>query len=158
MSTFVTLSSGRICLRRWREEDREAFAVMNADARVMEFFAGRLSRAERRDGRWYREAYQRMRFWLMGNRGPWSSAFHRLRRICGSTIQRPFYSLRGNRLASRLRALGIRLRDGGGPVGACLRLRDPRAFRSRLFYVCDEPPLASSDGTAWNAPRSCGRF
>jgi RimJ/RimL family protein N-acetyltransferase len=46
MGTFVTLSSGRICLRRWRNADRGAFAVMNADARVMEFFAGRLSRTE----------------------------------------------------------------------------------------------------------------
>ena len=46
MSAFVTLSSGRICLRRWRDEDREAFAAMNSDARVMEFFPGRLSRVE----------------------------------------------------------------------------------------------------------------
>ena len=46
MSAFVTLSGDRVCLRRWRDEDREAFASMNADARVMEFFRGRLSRAE----------------------------------------------------------------------------------------------------------------
>ena len=46
MSDFVTLSSGRVCLRRWRDEDREAFAAMNSDARVMEFFPSRLSRVE----------------------------------------------------------------------------------------------------------------
>ena len=46
MSVFVTLSSGRVCLRRWRDEDRDAFAAMNSDARVMEFFRGRLSRVE----------------------------------------------------------------------------------------------------------------
>ena len=46
MSAFVALSSGRICLRRWRDEDREAFAAMNSDPRVMEFFPGRLSRVE----------------------------------------------------------------------------------------------------------------
>jgi len=46
MSAFVTLSSGRVCLRRWRDEDREAFAAMNSDARVMEFFRSRLSRVE----------------------------------------------------------------------------------------------------------------
>jgi RimJ/RimL family protein N-acetyltransferase len=46
MSAFVTLSSGRICLRRWRDEDRDAFAAMNSDARVMEFFRSRLSRVE----------------------------------------------------------------------------------------------------------------
>lgn len=46
MSTFVTLSSGRIRLRQWRDADREAFAAMNSDARVMEFFRSPLSRAE----------------------------------------------------------------------------------------------------------------
>jgi len=46
MSAFVTLSSGRICLRQWREQDREAFAAMNSDPRVMEFFRSRLSRIE----------------------------------------------------------------------------------------------------------------
>jgi RimJ/RimL family protein N-acetyltransferase len=46
MGAFVTLTSGRICLRRWREEDRQAFAAMNCDARVMEFFPGRLNRRE----------------------------------------------------------------------------------------------------------------
>lgn len=46
MSASPTLSSGRLHLRRWRDEDREAFAAMNADARVMEFFRGTLLRAE----------------------------------------------------------------------------------------------------------------
>jgi RimJ/RimL family protein N-acetyltransferase len=46
MSALVTLSSSRLCLRRWREEDREAFAAMNTDTRVMEFFRSSLSRAE----------------------------------------------------------------------------------------------------------------
>lgn len=42
----MTLSGDRVCLRRWRDKDREAFASMNADARVMEFFRGRLRRVE----------------------------------------------------------------------------------------------------------------
>jgi RimJ/RimL family protein N-acetyltransferase len=46
MSASVTLSNGRVCLRRWRDEDREAFAAMNCDARVMEFFRSCLSRVE----------------------------------------------------------------------------------------------------------------
>ena len=46
MSAFVTLSSDRICLRQWRDEDRDAFAAMNSDARVMEFFARPLTRVE----------------------------------------------------------------------------------------------------------------
>lgn len=40
------LSGNRLLLRRWREEDREAFAALNADPRVMEFFPSRLSRLE----------------------------------------------------------------------------------------------------------------
>ena len=44
MTASMTLSGDRVRLRRWRDEDREAFAAMNADARVMQFFRGRLSR------------------------------------------------------------------------------------------------------------------
>jgi RimJ/RimL family protein N-acetyltransferase len=40
------LRTERLWLRRWLPEDREAFAGMNADPRVMEFFPGTLSRAE----------------------------------------------------------------------------------------------------------------
>ena len=46
MNAAVTLSGDRVCLRRWRDSDREAFAAMNADARVMEFFPNRPTRAE----------------------------------------------------------------------------------------------------------------
>ena len=46
MSPFTTLSSNRMGLRQWRDEDRGGFAAMNADARVMEFFPSRLSRIE----------------------------------------------------------------------------------------------------------------
>jgi ribosomal-protein-alanine N-acetyltransferase len=43
MNNLPILASGRICLRPWRETDREPFAAMNADPRVMEFFRGTLS-------------------------------------------------------------------------------------------------------------------
>jgi RimJ/RimL family protein N-acetyltransferase len=46
MSAVVTLSSERVCLRPWRDEDRQAFAAMNSDARVMEFFRSPLSRVQ----------------------------------------------------------------------------------------------------------------
>jgi ribosomal-protein-alanine N-acetyltransferase len=46
MSVFATLPGRRVRLRRWRNEDRAAFAVMNSDARVMEFFRSRLSRVD----------------------------------------------------------------------------------------------------------------
>src|SRR4051794_30083977 len=46
MSDPATLSGSYVRLRRWRDADREAFAAMNSDPRVMEFFRGPLSRAE----------------------------------------------------------------------------------------------------------------
>jgi len=36
----------RLLLRRWREDDREPFAALNADPAVMEHFPARLARAE----------------------------------------------------------------------------------------------------------------
>ena len=38
--------TARLALRAWREEDRPAFAAMNADARVMEFYPAPLTDAE----------------------------------------------------------------------------------------------------------------
>lgn len=46
MSAYAILPGNRVCLRPWRDEDRDPFAAMNADARVMEFFRGPLSRIE----------------------------------------------------------------------------------------------------------------
>jgi RimJ/RimL family protein N-acetyltransferase len=43
---MTTLVTGRLILRRWQESDREPFAALNADIRVMEFFPGKLSRRE----------------------------------------------------------------------------------------------------------------
>ncbi|MBV9769530.1 MAG: GNAT family N-acetyltransferase [Bryobacterales bacterium] len=42
----MALTTDRLVLRRWRESDREPFARLNADPRVMEFFPRPLSRAE----------------------------------------------------------------------------------------------------------------
>jgi ribosomal-protein-alanine N-acetyltransferase len=41
-----TLATARLLLRRWREEDREPFAAMNADPDVMRYFPRPLSKAE----------------------------------------------------------------------------------------------------------------
>lgn len=40
------LETERLILRRWRDEDREPFAAINADPRVMEHFPAPLTRAE----------------------------------------------------------------------------------------------------------------
>lgn len=46
MAHWLVITTDRLILRRWREEDREPFARMNADPRVMEFFPDLLSREE----------------------------------------------------------------------------------------------------------------
>ena len=40
------IATTRLILRRWRESDREPFARLNADRRVMEFMPGLLNRQE----------------------------------------------------------------------------------------------------------------
>ncbi len=45
-----TLRTSRLFLRTWQDDDLPAFAALNADPRVMEFFPGILDRAES-DGR-----------------------------------------------------------------------------------------------------------
>ncbi|KAB8192681.1 GNAT family N-acetyltransferase [Nonomuraea phyllanthi] len=40
------METQRLIMRRWREEDREPFAAMNADPEVMEHFPAPLTRAE----------------------------------------------------------------------------------------------------------------
>jgi RimJ/RimL family protein N-acetyltransferase len=42
----MILETERLILREWRESDEDPFAAMNSDLRVMEFFAGPLSRQE----------------------------------------------------------------------------------------------------------------
>ncbi len=46
MTLPQNLHTPRLHLRRWRLDDRAAFAKLNADPRVMEFFPGLLSREE----------------------------------------------------------------------------------------------------------------
>ncbi|WP_288130046.1 GNAT family N-acetyltransferase [Microbulbifer sp.] len=46
MITLIEPQTERLQLRQWRNEDREPFAAMNADPRVMEFFPALLSREE----------------------------------------------------------------------------------------------------------------
>jgi ribosomal-protein-alanine N-acetyltransferase len=46
MNATVPLSGSRVRLRLWRAEDREPFALMNFDARIMKFFRSPLGRIE----------------------------------------------------------------------------------------------------------------
>ncbi len=46
MAERIEVETKRLYLRQWRLTDLEPFATMNADARVMEFFPGTLTRTE----------------------------------------------------------------------------------------------------------------
>lgn len=46
MGAEPELSTDRLTLRRWRDDDLEPFAALNADPRVMEFFPAPLSREQ----------------------------------------------------------------------------------------------------------------
>src|SRR5205085_5232912 len=45
MAAIIELETPRLTMRRWRDADREPFAAMNADPRVMEFFPSLQDRA-----------------------------------------------------------------------------------------------------------------
>jgi RimJ/RimL family protein N-acetyltransferase len=45
MSDFIEFETERLRLRQWRTSDRDPFAQLNADSRVMEFFPNPLDRA-----------------------------------------------------------------------------------------------------------------
>jgi RimJ/RimL family protein N-acetyltransferase len=49
MSEAFEIRTARLRLRSWRDDDFDAYAAMNADPRVMEFFPGVLSRDESRE-------------------------------------------------------------------------------------------------------------
>lgn len=46
MNGFAIIETHRVILRPWRDSDREPFAFMNADSRVMEFFPSPLSASQ----------------------------------------------------------------------------------------------------------------
>jgi RimJ/RimL family protein N-acetyltransferase len=46
MARLIQIETERLRLRPWRDTDREPFAALNADARVMEYFPKLLQRAE----------------------------------------------------------------------------------------------------------------
>jgi len=43
MTTTSELTTDRLLLRQWRDEDLDGWAAMNADAQVREFFPGVLT-------------------------------------------------------------------------------------------------------------------
>lgn len=46
MAQIIEIHTARLRMRQWQEADRNPFAALNADPRVMEFFPGALARSE----------------------------------------------------------------------------------------------------------------
>lgn len=46
MADLIELETERLFLRQWTPADRDPFAALNADSKVMGFFPARLTRAE----------------------------------------------------------------------------------------------------------------
>ena len=162
MSAFATLSSGRVCLRQWQDADRDAFAAMNCDARVMQFFANSLSRDES-DAMVDRieEHFNNRGFGLWAVEVPGVASFigfAGLSVLTGPPFAAQCSPLCRGRLASGLRTLGTRLCDRGGRIGARPCFRSAGAFGSRVLHVRDQPAFARRHGAAWDAPRSRRRF
>jgi RimJ/RimL family protein N-acetyltransferase len=65
---MLSLQTERLLLRRWRDSDREPFAHINADPRVMEYFPATLTREESSALIDRIEAYFAERAW-----GPWAA-------------------------------------------------------------------------------------
>ena len=74
MNPSPTIRTLLLHLRLWRDEDLPAFAALNADPRVMEFFPNPLDRAESDAlGARIRDHFDSPRFRALGRRGPRAS-------------------------------------------------------------------------------------
>ncbi len=102
----VEMATPRLWLRRWRAEDLEPFAALNADPEVMAHFPSTLSREETAEAVGRIEQHFENRgygFWAAEATGP--SAVHRVHRAGGACLsKRP--SLPASKSAGGWRVLG----------------------------------------------------
>src|SRR5215471_17999786 len=154
MSDFVTLSSGGICLRPWRDEDREPFAAMNSDARVMEFFRSTLSRVQ--SDAMVDDIHKHFR---KHGFGLWAIEVAGVAPFVGfAGLAVPEFTAHftpcvevGWRLAFEHWGRGYATEAARLALGYGFSTFE--LFGSRIFHIREEPPLACSDGTAWDASR-----
>ena len=125
---------------------------MNADPRVMEFYPS-LVVARRVAGalRCLAGAHRRARVRLLAGRGDRRRAVHRHGRAVQSGLRGALPARGRDRLAPRGRALGARLRDGGGAGRARVRLRAAGPRRDRVVHDDRQRPLAPGHGEARHA-------
>jgi hypothetical protein len=151
MSALATLSDGRVRLRRWRDQDREAFAAINSDPRVMEFFRGRLSRVESDamvDD--IEKHFGQFGFGLWAVEVPGVAPFIGFAGLSYARLRAHFTPCVevGWRLAHEHWGHGYATE---APTGAWPRVWDSRVAGSRVLHICDEPAFARGYGTSWDA-------
>lgn len=110
MTHLIELETERLRLRQWTPADREPFAALNSDARVMQYLSDPLTRAAS-------DALADRCQTLIEERG-WGFwvAECRVTRDCGSTRSLGLASVRAvrrDRVASGGEVLGPGARDGG---------------------------------------------
>ena len=127
-SRSVILTTERLVLRRWRTADRQPFAALNADARVMEYFPRLLSQQES-DALANRidEHFDRHGFGLWAVEVPGVVEFAGFVGLSIPRFVAPFTPCVeiGWRLAAG--CWGHRLRDGSRAGGCWIRIRRARA-------------------------------
>ena len=98
----------------------------------------------------------RPRMGPMGDRGPRGRAVDRVHRLWPADFVtgEPMVEV-GWRIAA---STGGRLRDGGSPRSAALRVRGARARRDRLVHGPAERAIVAGDGAYWPAPRPVRRL
>src|ERR1700722_11706446 len=124
MQRFDSITTGRLTLRRWKDEDRAPFAELNGDPETLVFFPATLSRQEsdafvdRIEARFERDGYG---LWAL--EVSQTGEFHRLHRPRAAAQSRAQRRRHGDRLATGQARLAPGLRHRGGAGGAWRRLR-----------------------------------
>jgi RimJ/RimL family protein N-acetyltransferase len=154
----MVVTTERLILRRWRPSDREPFARLNADPRVMEFMPSVLSRNEsdalidRIEADFDLHAFgvcaveRRGEASLLGFVGLNVSRFEAAFTPCVEIAWRLAADYWGHGFATE------GARDGA------LRLRNTATRRAGLVRCSGQPTIPTSDGKDWNDARPGGGF
>ena len=144
------LTTTRLLLRDWKNTDREPFAALNADPRVMRFMPTCLA-ANESDALLDR-IQEQFRTWL------WPICYsvadirrvYWLHRTCCSGIQGEIYALRRGWMEIVCRELESGLSDRRGTSSAATRLRNTEAQRIGFFHGSSESCFETGDGKNWH--------
>ena len=157
--TVPAVRTERLLLRGWSDEDRPAWAAINADP-VVRATLGPLQTRQQSDASIDQMSahWDAARLRLVVRRS--GRGMHRLHRPQHAVVRGAVHrchggrrpTVRRGRLAAGIGALGARLRAGGRSRRAGLRVRRARPRRDRVVHVRDEPQLPTGDGEARHDP------